>query len=75
MTERKPMRAAVKTGDRVLIPCGRAEDENGNLVGLIYDEMLIAAGSCRIEYDGCLHIRIRRRKDSCILDANRDNSG
>jgi hypothetical protein len=75
MTEGKPFRAAVKSGDCVLIPCGRAEDENGNLVGLIYDKMLIAAGSCRIEYDGCLHIRIRRRKESCILDANRDNSG
>ena len=73
MTERKPLRAFVRSGDRILVPCGRSEDETGTIVRVIYDELSIVGGSAWIEYDGCLHIRIRRKKDSCILKANEDN--
>lgn len=70
--ERKPLKASLKCGDRVLIPCGRVEDECGNTVRILYDELLIAAGSCRVEYFGVLHVRVDR---SCKVKPSCDNIG
>lgn len=61
-TPQRPLRASLKAGDAIQVPIGKVTDEHGQTVRILYEDIDVVAGSCRVEILSPYHFRIAKAK-------------